>query len=530
VRKLLTFSVVAAAVVVGTATAKTDEGFKTDAPPMLAPVAHGVAVDPIITVGETLENGYLFESIPDGISFQRRGRQVDLYVNHELSLVPFPLTPVPLSDFSNALLSKLTLSRRTAGVLDGAYVIPDEANYQRFCSNFLASGRKSGFEFPLLFTNEEATDIVNRVGPAWPPGPPGSQPEQAGVVVAFNPRTGEYRTIYGMGRHNHENSVAIPGYRYPVILSGDDTFSAPASQMYMYIARNARAVWNDEGQLYAFRSSDPRINDYGDLSGGASVSGEFIQVPRAIALGDQTALENWSNENNVFQFIRIEDIAFDRKQENVVYFADTGEPRALPDETTGRLRRGPSGTIGPWPNGRIFKMVLDARNPQRVRSLSILIDGDVRGAEGAGDLDLIHQPDNVETTKRWVLFQEDPGSHNQYAPGDPNGTTARVWRYNLRTGELDVVARVDQSPDPAARQGEWESSGIIDARRALGKGWFFIDVQAHTVFVDTAPDPRTGGLFKREAGQLLAMYIPDDVDGAADDEDDEEEDEDDEDG
>jgi hypothetical protein len=522
VRKLFTVSIVVAATVAGTAAAQTDRGFKTDVPPMLAPVAHGVAVDPIITVGETLANGYMFESIPDGIAFQRHGRRIDTYVNHETSVVPFPLGPPPISDFTNALLSKLVLDRRTAGVLDGSYVIPDEANYQRFCSNFLATGRKSGFEFPLLFTNEEASDFVNRTGLAWPPGP---NAEQAGVVVAYNPRTGEYRTIYGMGRHNHENSVAIPGYRYPVIVSGDDTFTAPSSQFYMYIARNARAVWNDEGSLYAFRSSNPDVNDYGDLSGDASVSGEFIPVPREIAVGDQTALENWSNENNVFQFIRIEDTAYDRKHPNIHYLADTGEPRALPDEATGRLRRGPSGTMGPWPNGRLFKMVLDPRNPRKVRSLSILIDGDIRGAEGAGDVDLIHQPDNVETTKRWLLFQEDPGSHNQYAPDDPHGTTARIWRYDLRTGHLDVVARVDQSLDPAARQGAWESSGIIDAQKAFGRGWFLVDVQAGTLVLDREPDPRTGGFFEREGGQLLRIYIPDGASGDSDDDAEEDEEE-----
>jgi hypothetical protein len=523
VKILLTASIVMAAVAVGAAAAKTDDGFKTDVPPMIEPVAHGVSVDPIITVGETLANGYMFESIPDGIAFQRHGQRVDAYVNHELSLVPFPLTPIPLSDFTNSLLSKLTLSRRTAGVLDGSYVIPDEANYQRFCSNSLASGRKAGFEFPLLFTNEEASDVVNRVGPAWPPGPPGSQPEQAGVVVAFNPRTNEYRSIYGLGRMNHENTVAIPGYHEPVLLTGDDTFNAPSSQLYMYLARNAQAVWNDQGSLWAFRSSNPQINDYGDLSGQASVSGEFIPVPRNIALGDQDGLENWSNANNVFQFIRVEDIIYDRKQENVVYFADTGEPRALPDPATGRLRRGPSGTMGPWPNGRIFKLVLDPRHPTRVRSLSILIDGDVRGADGAGDLDLIHQPDNVETTKRWLLFQEDPGSQNQYAPGDPNGTTARIWRYDLRTGDLDVVARVDQSLDPAARLGAWESSGIIDASKAFGRGAFLVDVQAGTLIVDREPDPRTGGFFEREGGQLLLMRI----DGGDDEDDDDDEEDDD---
>ena len=55
--------------------------------------------------------------------------------------------------------------------------------------------------------------------------------------------------------------------------------------------------------------------------------------------GPQWLLEHWSNTNNVFQFIRVEDIAYDRKHRNVVYFADTGEPRAMPDPATGRLLR-----------------------------------------------------------------------------------------------------------------------------------------------------------------------------------------------
>jgi hypothetical protein len=150
----------------------------------------------------------------------------------------------------------------------------------------------------------------------------------------MDPVTGAYRSIYGMGRHHHENSVAVPGYGHPVVLSGDDTFSAPASQLYMYTADDADAVWNDEGWLWAFRSDDPATNDYGDLTTGESVGGEFIPVPRAIAVGDQSGLESWSNANNVFQFIRVEDIAYDRNDPNVDYVADTGEPRALPDATT----------------------------------------------------------------------------------------------------------------------------------------------------------------------------------------------------
>jgi len=312
----------------------------------------------------------------------------------------------------------------------------------------------------------------------------------------------------------------------------------------MYTARNGRAVWNDEGELWAFRST--QANDYGDLSGTMSISGEFIPVPRIIATGKkpdgtdaksadvgfptppasaglpdgpQWLLEHWSNTNNVFQFIRVEDIQYDRHHRNVVYFADTGEPRALPDPATGRLRRGPAGTIGPWPNGRIFKMVLDRKDPKKVTSLSILVDGDARGAAGSGAVDLIHQPDNVETTKDLVLWQEDPGSHNQYPLG--TGTTARIWAYDLKRGGAPfVVARVNQSADEGptdvdasttrANAGAWESSGIVDASKFFGKGAFLVDIQAGSLIVQE--EVRVEGnnrlTYQREGGQLLLLRVP----------------------
>ena len=490
-------------------------GFKTPQAAMLDAAVPGATVTPLITVGETLPgSSYMFDTLPDGISLRKgKGHTVQAYVNHETSAVPFPFNPatgVGVTNFTNALVSKLTLVRQSAGTVAGSYVIPSEANYQRFCSNFLAS-HKQGFSRPILFTNEEATDFVNRTGTAWPPSPGA---EQAGVVVAYDVKSGQYKSIYGMGRHNHENSVALEKYGHPVVLSGDDTFSAPASQLYMYTAANADAVWNDQGTLWAFQSSNPAINDYGDLSGSQFVGGHFIQVPANIAKGDQTALENWSNANNVFQFIRVEDIAYDRHHHNVVYFADTGEPRALPDPATGRLRRGPAGTMGPWPNGRLFKMVLDPRDPTQVESLSILIDGDVRGAAGAGAIDLIHQPDNVETTKDLLLFQEDPGTQNQYPIG--TGTPARIWAYDLKRGGTPyVVARVNQSADEGPTDvdasttkglwGSWESSGIVDASKFFGKGAFLVDIQAHTLAVqEEVHGPLT---FVREGGQLLLFRL-----------------------
>lgn len=500
VQRTVPIAVLATAATLLAATAGTGRA-ATSTPALLSPVAAGVEVKPLISVGDTL-GGYTFESIPDGIAVHRQSAsRAHLYVNHELSLVPFP---IGFSDYGNAMLSKLVFDVKARDVVSGSYVIPSEANFQRFCSNFLAT-KEHGFGRPILLTNEEATDRVNRTGSAYPPGP---NAEQGGVVVAYDIKNDTYRAVHSMGRHNHENAVAIPGYRVSVILSGDDTFNAPASQLYLYLTHGANGVMKDAGALYGFKSDDPNVDDYGDMTAGKQVSGTFVRVPIPVAMGDQDALEKWSNDNGIFQFIRVEDIAYDKNTPNVVYFADTGEPRALPDPTTKRLRRGPSGTAGPYPNGRIFKLVLDKKNPLKVTSLSILVDGDAKGAASAGDVSLPHNPDNVETTKSALLFQEDPGTQNNYAATNANGTTARIWKYDLKTGALTVVAKVNQAAlDPKASQGNWESSGIVDASSLLGRGWFFVDVQAHSILVQQ--EKRADGItYKREGGQLLLIKIP----------------------
>ena len=480
------------------AAANPAAGFITKAAPMMTPLIDGVDVKPLLTVGERI-GSYRFESIPDGIAIRPGGGTTfDVWVNHETSKVPFPFTPatgVGLTDFDNAQLSHLVLHRGSGKVLGGSYAIPSSANYQRFCSNFFA-GPAQGWSRELVLTNEEATDIVNRTGTAWPATPAfGSNPEQAGVAVALDVASGSYKTIYGLGRMNHENSVAIPGYDDAVLVTGDDTFAAPASQLFMYIAGNADGVWNDTGHLYGFVSDDPTINDYGDLTSSNSVSGTFLQVPDAIADGDQNGLEAWANANNVFQFIRIEDLAYDRNDNHIVYFADTGEPRAVADPATGRLRRAVAGTEGPYPNGRIFKMVLDPDDPSVVTDLSILIDGD---AAGYRNVNALHQPDNVETTANSILITEDPGGHNRFA----GATNARLWRYDLATGQMTAVAVVSAATD------DWESSGVVDASEYFGEGAFLINVQAHTVFIETAPLPAMPTVTqKREGGQLLLIRI-----------------------
>jgi hypothetical protein len=562
----------ALAVATGTAGAgDNDSGFKTSQAAMLTPLAPGSSVTPIISVGETLAGGYKFEALPDGIAIDPNGKgSVDIYVNHETSMVPFPYNPsAPTeansqNDFVNAQVSRLRLNQHSAGVLHAATVIGSEANYQRFCSNYLATAKES-FDRPILFTNEEAIDWINRTGKAWPATIGADEARQAGAVVAYDVKSGTYRTIWGMGRHNHENDVAIPGYGKPVVMSGDDSFvNNPAqSQLYSYIAPNADAVLNDQGDLWAFVSDTPGFDDYLDFAPGStqSITGHFIKVDKDVATGrnpdgtdlmssdkgypappsdgtwqrdpagigidgPQWVLEHWGDiqtPSPVFQFVRVEDIAYDKRpgMSNTVYVVDSG--------------RGTAGASQPGrsTNGRVWKMVLDPNDPTKVLSMSILIEGDDRPVK---DPARIHQPDNIESTANSLLITEDPGSSQQFPFGsdnptsanfDPSATTARLMRYSFATGALAPAAKVNQSADEGPTDvdglpnvfapgnlGAWESSGVVDASSVFGPGAFLIDVQAHTLWVEKAAGDDNFApagpdfTFKREGGQLLLIRIP----------------------
>jgi hypothetical protein len=548
---------------------------------MLSAVKSGVEITPLLTVGDALSSGYRFESIPDGISVRTRGQgRLDLFVNHETGKVPFPYNAAAPTaangenDFDNAQVSRLILNQHSAGVLNGSFVISSRSGYQRFCSNYLATA-KEGFDREIFFTNEESPDYVYRQEASWPPTPGDPAEQEAGLVVALEVKTGKHHPIYGMGRHNHENSVAIPGYGHPVVFSGDDTFTsgpltnpldtsaklAPAqSQLYSYIAPGTDSLLADEGDLWAFVSDTPGVKNYYDVAPGSGtvVSGHFIKVPKDIATGlnadgselkaadkgyplpptdgswqldlrfatvppgpgidgPQWVLEYWSDLNNVFQFVRVEDIAYDKRpgMENVVYIVDSGRGRTAAQSLDTNFRS---------TNGRVWKMVLDKNDPTKVSSLTVFVEGDDNPVKTLGE---VHQPDNIETTESGLLLTEDPGSSQQFTPAqiasDPaNATTARLW-YVSFSGPGEVVAKVDQSADGGPTDvdgrapgnwGAWESSGIVDASSTFGPGAFLINVQAHTLWVERAPgddnnrDGQPDFTYKREGGQLALIRIP----------------------
>ncbi len=493
-----------------------DGGFLT-AEPSLLDLAPGVegSVTPIISSGDTIGD-FLFEGLPDGIGLAPgEDDTVDVYVAHEQTTIPFRGT----ADFQSASISKLVLSigdvddddedgddeddgEQATGVLEAYVPLGPDAEFKRFCSAFMAS-EEEGFDGYVFLTGEE-TSNSGIPGNSYAAADPfyGDGTRQGGLAVALDTETGESVAIPGMGRLNHETALAVPGFDQIVILTTDDTFAAGTSQLYMYVAEDQDALMNDEGTLYALRvthdngaavdATDPfnGANDYIDLGVDDDFRAEFIEVPEDIAKGlgtdasPQAQLENWSNDNNVFQWIRLEDAAYDPNDPTRVFIADTGASRITPDPATGRMHR-PRGEQNLAPNGRIVELVFDEDDPTVVESLSVFADGDAPGSDVYVPFTA---PDNIDTSEKSLMVQEDADN-------------ARIWQGSIDDDDdWRVVATVN---DP-----DGESSGIVDASDYWGEGAWILDVQGHGTWIASNPLP-DGTIQKREAGQVLLMIIED---------------------
>ena len=482
---------------------KGPEGFRTDVAPYITPFSPSIEVVALVTVGENAGvAGFTFEGIPDGIGIAPvagNPKVMDVFVTHEQSTVPFQNE----RDHEDSSISRLRIdvSRPNRPVITDASVpLGPEQRFLRFCSAFMA-GPEHGFAHYTFLANEESNDVISiPAGAVYGPDPSVAPNRQAGYAVYLDTQTGVFDVLPNQGRHNHENTVIVPGgWGEIVALSGDDTFTFPStetrpnlSQLYMGLSDDAAAFTADNSTLWAFRvtgTPDPvdpddpfnNANDFFEIAPGQTWTGEFIMVPGDVARGEdpevrpQDDLEDWSNANNVFQFIRVEDIAYDRNNPRVVYVADTGNTRLVESLTTGRLWRSSSGMGS---NGRIFRLEFNAADPTVVDSFSVFAD--------AADVGF-RQPDNLDTSRKSLMLQEDAAN-------------ARIWRYNFEEPSWSVVATVN---DPGG-----ESSGIVDASAWAGPGWWLLDVQAHSTDQEVFSAPGELPLVKREDGQLLMMRVP----------------------
>ena len=331
-----------------------------------------------------------------------------------------------------------------------------------------------------------------------------------------------------MGRHNHENTVAIPGFDDLVVLSGDDTFTsgpltipagwthpgrldAPAqSQLYSYIAagHERRAGTTRATCGHSCRTTRASTTTTTSPRGRRrSVSGHFVKVPKNIATGldtdgselkaadvgfplpptdgswqrdlrsttpqvgidgPQWVLEYWSQLNNVFQFVRVEDIAYDKRpgMDNVVYVVDSGRGTRRASPGRGRVDQRP----------RLEDGARSERPDDGDVARRSLVEGDDNAVKTLGE---IHQPDNIEIDgQRDLLVTEDPGSSQQFTPAQQVAIRhahdgAAVVRPVLGLAQVVVEGRpvaldggptdVDRHASSPGNWGAWETSGIVDA-------------------------------------------------------------------
>jgi hypothetical protein len=461
----------------------------------------------LINSGDVFD-GTTFEGIPDGLGIMPVGdgsEYIDIFVAFEQSHVPFGV----FADHQDSSVQRARLNLDTQQIVELDEVLPNKAGFIRFCSANMV-GPDQGFTDYTFLVNEESNDILPvKSRHAYGADAAIAPYRQAGYSVWLDAESGQYATIPGAGRINHENTLVVPGgWSSVVALTGDDTFSAPSSQLYLYSASSESAFKQDLGSLWAFQvtskngvpvtAADPfnGANDYLDIGAADIMTGTFISVPSDYARGThggqpQADLESWSNANNVFQFIRVEDIAYDPDDPRTVYFTDTGaavQPStALTGPTAGRMVSG-----GTAQNGRVFKMVLNASDPKVVDSFTVLADGNTAG---------FTRPDNLAVGQGKIMLQEDASS---------TPTNNDIWSYPLVGGSWTRVVTVTQTTA--------ETSGIVDASEWLGDGWWVFDVQSHSTQKTFATDlfytvPLTGAVIgpytsRRELGQLLLLYIP----------------------
>ena len=172
------------------------------------------------------------------------------------------------NDFDNSTGQPAQAEQQAAGVLNGRTTSSRRApDYQRFCSNYLAT-QEQGFDRadPASRTKRRPTSSSGRAT-RGPPRLRRPGAEQAGVVVAYDVKTGSTRPSTAWAGTTTRTASRIPGYGKRSCSPATTRSPRRASQLYMYSRASANDVWNDKGTLVGVQVPTTRaINDYGDLT------------------------------------------------------------------------------------------------------------------------------------------------------------------------------------------------------------------------------------------------------------------------
>ncbi len=472
--------------------------------PYVVPAAPGVQTRSIITVGDAVD-GYRLVGIPDGLGVIRgEDDEFRLLANHELGTSVgigrahggtggafVSQWSIDGEDLSVGAGSDLTRTVWFWNPTTGAYETRtgSAANLARLCSAdlpgksaFWDPRSRTGFNGRLFMSGEENGDEG-----------------RAFAHVATGASKGTSYELPALGNLSFENVVASPATgRKTVVIGLDD--STPG-QVYVYVGTKQRTGSPIEragltgGSLYgvAVPSAPTVAKTVDGVAVQASVEDRTAgvggaKVPFALhGLGDVSAwtgarLQAESVTSGVTEFLRPEDGTWDPRNPDDFYFVTTDRFDTVQTPSTGGVANTPANQVG---NSRIWRLrFADVKHPELGGTVTQLLDG----TEGP------QMMDNLTVDRAGnILIQEDPGNQ---------AYLARIWSYAIKADTVTAIAVHDPARFTPGAAGfltqDEESSGIIDASRVLGPGWFIATVQAHY--------PIAGELV--EGGQLFALYNP----------------------
>ena len=519
----LAFLLLAASLVISSspvaAVTSIARGPSTTTDPYVLPVAERVRITSLLTVNDAgaAGNGYEMVGIPDGIGLAIEGGRAVAYMNHELRDAQ---GIVRRHGQIGAFASRLEIDRRTLAVAagsdlvdpgvrfydypSGAYVTSgarfadgmlQDATFGRWCSSTLTSpgllyseSQRVGYHGQIYFGNEEDGDVGRTFG----------------VLT-----DGTAKALPRLGLFQWENTIPADNRSATTVVMGqEDGPAGPTSQLWVYVGtkqRNGDAF--DRAGLTNGRSLVIDAVNQAVTTDAEWRAAVGTGVPAPITLNEVPWNQSGAAQNaqalaSGLGLNRIEDGYWDPHDRDRFYFLTT--------------EGGDTTTTFPYTRdgGGLWRLEFkDVDRPRQGATLTLLLDGSEEIAPGKPKM---NKPDNMTIDRHGnLLIQEDPGN---------NAHLARILAYRLRDGALGVVARFDRNRFQAGGSSflteDEESSGIIDADQAFGRGSFLFDAQVHTASgLPSGTGPNTvqeyvenGQLLLLRVGNWGAVYGPDEDD------------------
>jgi Bacterial protein of unknown function (DUF839) len=503
----------AVAAVTAFAAPSTDDGPNTNTDPYMRPAANGVKITSLLTVSDdgrassgTTPLARELAGIPDGLGAYKspKGRDFTLLMNHELRNDPIQGVPRRHGQ-AGAFVSEWEIDSKTLEVERGNDLVDPGVNYWNYPAGAYQSTPSPAGDNPRVPedpANPTADDFLAQLAAfgRWCSssltGPGQLFNEDSGngyrgQIYFGNEETNDEGRLFGIttdGRAQQLPRLGMFAWENTLVglNKGDTTYvmgqeDVASGQPWVYVGEKQSS--GNAFDKAGLTNGDSHVIDLLDeaVSNDAqfrAAYGKFNPVPFDLAEIPWDAPGSVQNSQATAEGLtlnRIEDGAFDPRHPRDFYFVTTAGGKNATSARDG---------------GGLWRIRFnDAEDPEAGGTIELLLDG--------SESPNIWSPDNVDMDRKGhLLIQEDPGN---------NPHVAQIWAYDVDNGNMGSVARFDPARfEPGGSKfmtQDEESSGIIDASRVMGKGWFLLDAQVHTSAGLDNPAAQV------EHGQLMAMKV-----------------------